>query len=618
MIVLNKISLRYGQRTLFDEVTVSFSREQRVGVIGRNGAGKSTFLKVLAGQIPVDGSVQIPKTYKIAYMPQEMVLASTRSVLDEAMQVFACSLAMQKRLEELEQLLANQPANAVQLLEEYQALQAQVALFDAGGARMRAEYILKGLGFTSLLLQKTVDQLSVGWKMRLLLTQLLLQEADFYLFDEPTNHLDLVAKEWFFDFLSSARFGFLLVSHDRYFLDNCCSATFELERGKGTLFHGNYSNYMVQKEQQRTIVQASAARQEREIARKQETIERFRAGTKAKMAQSMLKQLEKIERIEVEPPPATVQFSFPSVPRSGSVVVTVKDVGHAFEGVSLFANVSFELQRGMRMAVVAPNGTGKTTLFNLLMNKYQLQQGTVTLGHKVKVAFFEQDQTRALDANATILTQVQEACPALSETMIRTFLGSFLFTGQDVYKKIGVLSGGEKNRVAMVKTLLQHANLLILDEPTNHLDIPSQEILLTALQQYEGTMLLVSHDFIFVAQLATHILELGADGAFIFPGNYHDYRAYKKQQQPVMTYSTQAVSKDAVKTKEQKKETTQLVRNLERKIAQMEKEKERLHTIFIKYQYGTSEYDVAAARYQQLEKELEQLIQEWEAVAEAA
>jgi len=611
MIVLDKVNLQYGQRALFDDITVSFSLDQRVGVIGRNGAGKSTFLKVVAGQQPVEGTLQIPKSYTIAYMPQEMVLESTRAVLDETMQVFAPFLTMQARIATLEQLLASQPDNADQLLEEYSWLQQKIAHFDHSASLARATYILKGLGFTPSLLQKSVDQLSVGWKMRVVLAQLLLQDADFYLFDEPTNHLDLVAKEWFFEFLRTARFGFLLVSHDRYFLDNSCSYTFELDRGNGILYHGGYSKYMHHKEQQNTILQASAQRQEREIVRKQETIDRFKAkASKAKMAKSMMKQLEKIERIEVEPPPPVMHLTFPPVPRSGSVVLTVEKLAHAFESQQLFGDVSFELQRGMRMAVVAPNGTGKTTLFNLLTQKYDLQTGKVTFGYNVKTAFFEQDQTRALNAHNDILTEVQEACPTISHVTIRSFLGSFLFSGQDVYKKISMLSGGEKNRVAMVKVLLQHANLLILDEPTNHLDIPSQEILLKALQQYEGTMLLVSHDFMFVQEIATHILELTADGTYIFPGTYQEYRAQKKENQVTVPVAvTGPVEKKKNKLIGEDKEKITLA---EKKIAKLEKEKKQLDAVFLEYHYGSKEYDKASLRYRQVEQELAQLLAEWE------
>lgn len=600
MIQLHNLTLSFGERTIFQDLSAVFNSKQRIGLIGRNGAGKSTLLKIIAGEFQADsGYVTIERDKKLAYMAQEVVLESKKTVFDEAYSVFDYFIKLEVELKKLEEKLAGVADNAEEVLEHYLDIQEKLQKFDKSQALAQTDKILTGLGFSDVFKQQTVDTLSVGWKMRLVLAKLLLENADFYLFDEPTNHLDITTKNWFFEFLKSAQFGFLLVTHDRYFLDNMCDYMLEIERGNYALYRGNFSAYVTQKEEQRLVTQSAFDRQQKEIAHKKSIIDKFRASaTKAKMAQSLIKQLDKIELIEVEPPLPTIKLSFPPVTRSGSIVLTIKSVNYSFDQKILFRNVNCEIERGEKVALIAPNGTGKTTLFNIITGKYTKQDGAIHFGHNVNHTIFEQDQTRVLKPKNTVLQEVLDACPNITEAVIRGFLGSFLFSGDDVYKKIEQLSGGERNRVAMVKVLLQKANFLLLDEPTNHLDLYAKEILLQALKQYDGTLLLVSHDHDFLNKLSTRILELTPDGVHNYFGNYESYLEQKKFQQNITGNSP--IEKQAPKQKNnaENKQVNQKdlfalrkeVNTLESKIAKLEKEIETINKSFADCEYGSEKY----------------------------
>lgn len=614
MIQLRTISLSLGTQEIFKDISLCISAGQRIGVLGRNGAGKSTLLKAIAGQIPLDGGeISFEKGKKLAYMPQEIVVLSEKTVFDEAFSVFEHFVLLKKRKEELENAFACSTAQETSI-DEYLAIQQEVGTFDFSAAQARTERILTGLGFRRSFWDQPVAALSVGWKMRLVLAKLLLEEADFYLFDEPTNHLDLVAQEWFFDFLKNGRFGFLLVSHDRYYLDNGCDAIVELERGKALFFNGNYTGFRSFKEQQQKMMQASYERQQKEIARKQETIDRFRAkASKAKMAQSMIKQLEKIELIEIESSSPTIKLSFPPTVRSGTVVLKLDDIKHAFDNTTIFEAVSAEIQRGEKVGLVAPNGTGKTTLFNLITGKYSSQKGKISFGHNVFHAIFEQDQMRALTPHNTIYQEVLSACPSISESVVRSFLGSFLFSGDTIEKKISVLSGGERNRVAMVKVLLQKANLLLLDEPTNHLDLYAKEVLLQALQEYDGTMLLVCHDHDFLNKVATRILELTPTGLYSYVGNYESYLEQKRHQVPVqLQQRMQEVQEIAVPQGKELFAIRKEIASLEAKIEKLEAEISSINELFLACSYGTSAYTSAMNKLHSTQKSLEDAMKRWE------
>ena len=622
MIQLRTLSLAFGEQVIFNAITTIFDTHQRIGVVGRNGAGKSTLLKIIAGlQQADDGTVSIERHKTIAYMPQEMVVQSNKMVFDEACTVFEEFIKLEQEKIHLEEILPQSPPNIEELLERYVQVQEKVSAFDLSASRARARFILKGLGFNERQMEQPVHELSLGWRMRLVLAKLLLQNADFYLFDEPTNHLDLVAQEWFFDFLKQADFGFLLVSHDRYYLERACTHIFELERGKGTMYTGGYNAYIAQKEQQRAIIQSAAERQQKEIARKQATIDRFKASaSRAGMAQSMVKQLERIEVIEVEPPLPVIKVNFPPAPRSGALVLTLNNIRQRFEERTIFDHVSLEIKRGEKVALVAPNGVGKTTLFNLITQKYALQQGTISFGYNVHSAVFEQDQLQVLDPLKTVYQEVCDACSSLSEASIRSFLGAFLFSSDDVHKKIDVLSGGERNRVAMIKVLLQKANLLLLDEPTNHLDLYAKEILLKSLQRYDGTLLFVSHDHDFIHNLATRIVELSPTGLLSYPGTYEFYLDQKKaaashdsaHNQPSQSIKPQIVTHKKVHASTDNAVLKRQLAGVESKIARLEKTIETITTSFSTLVYNSPEYQKAAERLKAAQQSLEHEMHCWE------
>jgi len=623
MLILNNISLSFKDRTLFDNLRISVDYREKVGLLGRNGSGKSTLLKVIAGQQYLDGgSVTYDKKKKIGYLPQELILRSSKSVFDETMTVFAEFLQLQAEAQTIEEELSAGADDAVahQLVERYSDMQEQLMHFDATAAKTKADGILRGLGFSEKQRNQSVDSLSVGWKMRVVLAKLLLQDADFYLFDEPTNHLDLPAKEWFLSLLKEASFGYLLVSHDRYFLEKACEKIIEIERGVATTYKGNFASYLVQKESRQTRLLAAHAQQQKEIERKKKTIERFRfKASKAAMVRSMIKELDNMERVEVEPTLPQVSFSFAPVTRAGNVVLTVQNVSHAFDGNVLFQNMSCTIMRGKKVALIAPNGMGKTTLFNIIAGKLPLQHGSITFGHNVTTAYFEQDQTRVMNKDNTVLQEVFDACSRVPEERIRSFLGSFLFSGDETKKKIWQLSGGEKNRVAMVKVLLQNANMLLLDEPTNHLDLYAKDVLQQALQMYKGTILFVSHDHDFVQHVADTILELTPNSLHLYNGDYESYLYHKRvahlsHQQDQIRKHVESQKKKTQKDPNQQRLLKKQLGTIETQIKKLEAKRDAMGERLSGLTYGANEYDELLAKLTAIDQDLEQKNDEWEQI----
>ncbi|MBY0353652.1 ATP-binding cassette domain-containing protein [Candidatus Babeliales bacterium] len=627
MFIADDIFLELGPKLIFDDISFCFQDDQKIGVVGSNGAGKSTLLKVLSGHIGLDrGTISYEKKKKVGYLPQEVVLSSNLPVLEEALTVFADLTSLKKELEELDAYFHSGITDfAEDKIERYAHVQAAFAEVNFDQQVMKARNVLEGLGFSEEHMNKTVDQLSVGWRMRLVLAKLLLQEPDFFLFDEPTNHLDVVAKDWFLGFLKNCSAGFLLVSHDRYFLDHAVDHIFELDRGKGRLFYGNYSHYLRQKEDEEAAHEAAYVRQQKEIKEKKETIERFRAKvSKAKMAQSMMKSLEKMEVLEPTRKSRTVRFNFPDVVRAGNVVLKVENLSKSYDGRPIFNNVSFELNRGDKAAIVAANGKGKTTLLSAISGLCKPDGGTVEFGYNVLWSMFEQDQDKLLNKNKEILQDVEDACKTSEQrARMRALLGAFLFPGNDVYKKIGVLSGGEKNRVAMVKVLLQSSNFLILDEPTNHLDIESKEILLKALQEYPGTILFVSHDRTFLDALPNRIFELTSTGIISYSGDYSSYLYQKEarealvaQNSPIADEPEDDVARAEQKDKQQYDAAKKLAK-LERHIEKLEKQLTECGEKFAILEYGTKEFDKNADLVDQIKKDLKIAYAEWEQIQPA-
>ncbi|HLC07449.1 MAG TPA: ABC-F family ATP-binding cassette domain-containing protein [Candidatus Babeliales bacterium] len=612
------ICLEMIEQVIFADISFVFDHDQRIGLVGRNGSGKSTLLKVIAGQQQLDsGAVSIQKGKSIAYLSQDVVLQSDKSIVEETYTAFAYVADLLDEQKKIEAQL-DHADDLDELLERYAVVCEKLLHVDQEGMRAEAKKVLMGLGFKPEVFDEPVSTLSVGWKMRIVLAKLLLQKADFYLFDEPTNHLDIVAKEWFLQFLKRAPFGFVLVCHDRYFLNQLCDVIFELERGNGKLYVGDYNDYEQQKAHDEALLEMQYKNQQRDIKQKQEFIDRFKAkASKATVAQSMVKKLEKIERIELPPKAPDINFNFPPIQQSGSTVLKIENVAHSFGEKQIFKNVSFEVQRGKKIALVAANGVGKTTLFNLIAHKLPLETGTITLGYNVHYTVFDQDQTASLAINKTILENITESCPKATEQKVRAFAGSFLFTKDSINKKVGVLSGGEKNRVGMIKVLLQNANLLLLDEPTNHLDIQSKDILLTALNAYQGTILFVSHDQDFVNKLATDVVELSVDGAKEYQGNYELY-LYQKQQEAQKAQGAEQVSNKKVSQDKKEAEVISVkkpqseVKVLERTIQKLEHEITKTENSFADLVFGTPKFADAQKKLTDLKKELAVALAEWE------
>ncbi len=622
MIQIQKINLAFGKQTVFDNISLLINQEDRIGLVGRNGSGKTTFMKsILEPKVLDDGIITIQKNKKLAYLPQEVVLESNLSILEETFSSFSELHNLQQTAKALEAEIDQAPQNLV-LVDRYATIQEEIVNHNPSYLLSKTKKILMGLGFAENVFEQPVSSLSVGWKMRIVLAKLLLQEADFYLFDEPTNHLDLVAKEWFLDFLKSADFGFVLICHERYFLDELCEKILDLEFGKATWYNGNYSYFVTQKEHNAQLLEAAYVQQQKEIKQKQAVIDKFKAGTRSSTAQSMMKALDKIERIVIPPSLKNVRFSFPPVQAAGRIVINIEKLSQKFDTKTVFQNVSFEIERGKKVAIIAPNGVGKTTLFNVITGALPIQNGAVTFGHNVQYSIFAQDQNQALNLKRSIIDNLHELCANVPEARIRSFLGAFLFSGDDVEKKVGVLSGGEKNRLGMINVLLQNANLLLLDEPTNHLDIPSKEILLKALKEFSGTVLFVSHDRDFINDLATDIVELTPNGVHHYQGNYDAYVYYRKSleqthapAQDAKAHGSNSTPKNQASNSNSANhsaDNSNNLKHLEDKIKKLERQISTISNSFADLEYGTPAFDQALSKLEPLQKELTAAEREWE------
>jgi len=626
MIVAHELCLDLGHKTILDNASFFIGESQKIGFVGKNGAGKSTVLKVIAGQLSLDsGTVSIERGKKIAYLPQEVVFFSEKNIFDEAFSAFADVIAMQQEREDLEHHFATAAHEHIdeKKLARYSEIIEAGQQINVALLKVRTQEILTGLGFSPVMHERPVAALSAGWRMRLVLAKLLLQNADFYLFDEPTNHLDIVSKDWFLQFLKNSPAGFLLVSHDRFFLDHACTSILEIDRGAMNEYAGNYAYYEKEKAHRKELLHKAYEEQQREVRRKTETIERFRAkASKARMAQSMMKALDKMELVEIEPEPPSLSFSFAHVIQPGKIVLEVENLSKRFDDKKIFEGASFQIHRGERVALVAANGVGKSTLLGIITGKIQASSGTFTLGHNVTVAFFEQEQDMVLNKRNTILQEVEDICKTSSaRSQVRSMLGSFLFPGDDVHKRIEVLSGGEKNRVAMVKVLLEGANFLILDEPTNHLDLDSKRILKEALKSFTGTILFVSHDRSFLNDLATVVLDLSPTGIRRYVGNYDDYLYYKSQQSGIVPEKEELKKEQQTIVlpvhgpkmgEKQLRELEKKIANAERKIAQYEEKVTTLQADFAVVAYGSDKYIKLVEEHNQTDVKLKEAYKIWE------
>ena len=528
MIQLSGLSKHFGERVLLDTVTWHVGDTDRVGLCGPNGAGKTTLLKILAGIDEADGGEVIrPTALTVGYLPQDGLSHAGRTVFAEASDALKPLLDMKAEMHVLEHRLADTSVPAGEhdaMLERYSSLQERFRMGDGYAIDLKVATILRGLGFSASDFDLEAGHLSGGWQMRLALAKLLLRAPGLLLLDEPTNHLDLEARNWLEDYLAKYDGAVILVSHDRYFLDAVVSRIADLSLRTITDYHCNYSQYLVQRDERLERLREAKKRQDEEIGRVQEFIDRFRyQATKAAQVQSRIKMLEKVERIEVPPERKRIHFQFPAAAKSGRIVLDLAHVRKAYGDKVVLEDVSLHIERGDRVALVGPNGAGKSTLMRLLAGVEPPDRGTREEGHQIVMQYFAQDEATKLDPTATVYETLADGSPMHMVPAIRNVLGGFLFSGDDVYKKAGVLSGGERTRLAVARMLLRPSNMLVLDEPTNHLDLDSKDVLLDALMDYGGTLLFVSHDRYFVERLATKVVEVGGGKARLYPGTYAEF-----------------------------------------------------------------------------------------------
>src|ERR1700722_6416994 len=541
MIQLSAAGKRFGHKLLFENADWLITSHDRVGLVGANGTGKTTLMKVLAGLDTLDyGALTIAKGTTAGYLPQDGLSLSGRTVFAECMSVFDELRAMERELETLTHSIAELDHTSTayaDVADRYHRLEHE--LQTRGGYSIEAEggRVLLGLGFRKEDWERQTDEFSGGWQMRLALAKLLLQKPNLLLLDEPTNHLDLEARNWLEEYLHNYPHAFVLISHDRYFLDVTVNKIAEIWNKRFWFYTGNYDKFLAQKTQRNEQLQAAYRNQRDRIEQLEVFINRFRyQATKAKQVQSRIKELEKIERIEVPPEEKTIHFSFPQPKPSGRIVAEFVGVAKSYPAKAgsnggekeVFRDVGFMIEKGDRIALVGVNGAGKSTLIKLLAGAELPTQGEFKLGHNVEADYFAQDQYKELDAEARMIDDLGAASPRSTQTELRSLLGCFLFSEDDVFKKIGVLSGGERGRYALLRLLLHPANFLLLDEPTNHLDLRAKDVLLEALMGYTGTVVFVSHDRYFIDKLATRVFEIGEGRVEVYPGNYEDY-LWRKQ-----------------------------------------------------------------------------------------
>ncbi|MDQ2924441.1 MAG: ATP-binding cassette domain-containing protein [Acidobacteriota bacterium] len=545
MLQLSAAGKRYGQKLLFEDANWLITPDERTGLAGGNGTGKSTLLKILGGAEALDyGQLTRVRGMTIGYLPQDGLALSGRSVFDECLSVFDELFALEKEAEALTHTLSDADPKS----SEYATAAARYSdIADLLHARdiytldAQVGAVLGGLGFSKDDWQRRTEEFSGGWQMRIALAKLLLQEPSLLLLDEPTNHLDLESRNWLEQYLHDYPKAYILISHDRYFLDVTTKKIIEVWNKRLHVYHGNFEKYVTQKAERRTQIMSAYKNQRDRIEALEAFINRFRAqATKAKQVQSRIKELEKIERIEVPEEESTIHFSFPQPPASGRTVLDVKHLTKHYPGLDgkpkrVLEDISFTIERGDRIALVGANGAGKSTMIRMLAGLEKPTSGTIKNGHNVLVDYFAQDQYKVLDASAEMLDDITGSNPRVDVVTLRSLLGCFMFSGDDVFKKLGVLSGGERNRYAMAKMLVSPANFLLMDEPTNHLDLRAKDVLLEAISGFSGTVLFVSHDRYFIDGLATRVFEVEDRRLHIYPGNYEDYLFRKQGGVPTNT-----------------------------------------------------------------------------------
>jgi ATP-binding cassette subfamily F protein 3 len=637
MISISDLDFHFGSRTLYDGASLHIKPKDKIGLVGLNGTGKSTLLRLLVGEYrPDGGSISMSKDVSLGFLNQDLLsYDSHESILIVAMQAFAEALELQKKIDEI--LLKFETDYTDDLVDKLANLQERFEALGGYTMQSKAEEILEGLGFATEDLQKPLKTFSGGWRMRVMLAKILLQQPSLLLLDEPTNHLDLPSIKWIETYLAGYEGAVIIVSHDREFLDGTTNTTVEVSGGKLHPYAGNYSFYQEEKVLRTEIQQGAYDNQQAAIKQAERFIERFKASaSKAKQAQSRVKALDKLERIEaVAPDAARVNFKFTFSQQPGRHILRMEHVGKSYGEKLIFRDTNVHIERGDKIALIGANGKGKSTLMRLVAGAETPTAGKHQLGHNVIMAFYAQHQLESLTVENEIIQEMNEAGSKRNEMELRGVLGSFLFTGDDVYKKIKVLSGGEKSRVALAKTLISEANFLLLDEPTNHLDMQSVNILIQALEQYEGTFIVISHDRYFVENVATKIWFIEDYQLKEYPGTYHEYerwqddreKAAKKAGLPSPSANKPAPKPAAVaepvptvnKTPapDQKKALKELA-EVEASIDKMEKELAMYEKQLAdpKIYQNTAQLKDTTVKFEQVKKELARLNDRWEMLAE--
>jgi ATP-binding cassette subfamily F protein 3 len=593
MISLVSAGKRFGARVLFENVNWLLGPHDRVGLVGANGTGKTTMLKILAGFDTVDiGDSTRQRGLHTGYLPQDGLSLSGRTVFQECLSVFDRLRDMEREMETLAHRLSEldpESEDYAASADRYSRLESEFVNRDGYALEAKVGTVLSGLSFPKEDWTKRTEHFSGGWQMRIALAKLLLEQPELLLLDEPTNHLDLEARNWLEEYLTSYPYAFVLISHDRYFLDVTVSKIVELWNRGLHHYSGNYAKYLTDKQMRREQLEAAWRNQQDQIHHLETFINRFRyQATKAKQVQSRIKELEKIERIEIPPEEKTIHFKFPQPKASGRVVAECKGLSKHYGEKRVLENSEFIIERGERIALVGVNGAGKSTLIKLLAGVEPLTSGEYRIGHNVQPDYFAQDQYKELDAEAQLLDDLTAVANGKTVTELRSLLGCFLFSEDDVFKPIGVLSGGERNRYALARLLLNPSNFLLLDEPTNHLDMRAKDVLLNALEDFNGTVVFVSHDRYFIDKLATRVFEIEAGAVNVYPGNYEDYLFRKSQAgqapadgaeaKPVWVPTLDDVPRPDLPSKPERRTNPIKIRKLEQQASSLESEVGRLES----------------------------------------
>lgn len=635
MISVQNLGLHHAGNYLFKNVNFTIKKEDKIGLVGKNGAGKSTLLKMLSGEINFyEGDILPEGNITIGFLKQDLDFVKGRTVWDETLQAFEKINQMKAELDDVNHQLATrtdyESDEYHDLIHKMTELNDLLHHHDAYNLEGEVEKVLLGLGFKADDFHKITDEFSGGWRMRIELAKLLLQKNDLMLLDEPTNHLDMESIIWLENFLKTYSGAIVLVSHDKQFMTAVCNRTFDINNKKVDDYKANYSKYLVLRAERREKLEQAKKNQDAEIKQMEDNINRFRASaTKASFAQSLIKKLEKIERIEIDNEDVSkfnIRFQQSIVP--GKVIFEAENLGKSYGEKKVFSDVNFFVQRGEKIALLGQNGQGKTTLAKILAGEIKDYSGHITIGHNVNIGYFAQNQEEVLNPDKTVLQEAEDAATEETRPRVRDLLGSFLFQGDAVTKKTKVLSGGERNRLALCKLLLRPFNTLIMDEPTNHLDIQSKEIIKLALQNFEGTLIVISHDREFLQNLCDKIFEFRDGNMKEFLGSIDEYLEYRQKESireisveksklQDKNYQNQKSNneieeitqneKNKVISKEEKQRQNK-IKKVEEKIADYENEISILENIFA----TQNPTDEQLKKYEELKKELEKLLEEWE------